>query len=418
MRVLMLVWTGVATDTRVLREAGALVAAGYEVHIIGRAVPDDFHPPPGITVDSVGAAPRSEGRTRPLSKPERMARWLLLPNHIDRRLRGWSAQAREQAQRWAHRHGPADVVHAHDFTTLELAHELATAWRCPLVYDSHEYWRGRPTEGRPAPVRARRAARREDVVGGAATAVITVGEEIATALRRDHPNWPTIHVVRNSFPSRTDPLPVVSPPAAAVYAGRLARDRELETIAAASELTDLPITLMGPGDESYLEHFDPRRCALVPSGSIADVDAALTAAGIALVTHSDAWENHRLALPNKLFHALSLGVPVVATDVGALAATVRAHDCGVLYAPGDAAGLAAALDQVRAAHAHYQAQAVRAGAATDWSRDRDVLLGVYAGLSLRQRGQRSHGAGPTDSAGPVDAAPAGSPTDESESGSD
>ncbi len=40
-RTLMLVWTGVSTDTRVLREATALVAAGHEVHLIGR---DDIIP--------------------------------------------------------------------------------------------------------------------------------------------------------------------------------------------------------------------------------------------------------------------------------------------------------------------------------------------------------------------------------------
>ena len=94
MRVLMLVWTPVSTDTRVLREATSLVAAGHSVHIIGRAVPEDYTPPPGITVDSVGRPPLSTGRTRALSAPERLARWALLPNHVDRRIAGWQAQAR------------------------------------------------------------------------------------------------------------------------------------------------------------------------------------------------------------------------------------------------------------------------------------------------------------------------------------
>ena len=134
MRVLMLVWTPVSTDTRVLREATSLVAAGHTVHIIGRAVPEDYTPPPGITVDSVGRPPLSTGRTRALSAPERLARWALLPNHVDRRIAGWQAQVRgllagERA---------ADVVHAHDFTALPVGAEIAARWGVPLVYDSHE----------------------------------------------------------------------------------------------------------------------------------------------------------------------------------------------------------------------------------------------------------------------------------------
>ena len=63
MKVLMLVATSVATDTRVLREARALAEAGHGVHIVGRSVPTDWTPPAGITVSSVGTSSvfRAEG---------------------------------------------------------------------------------------------------------------------------------------------------------------------------------------------------------------------------------------------------------------------------------------------------------------------------------------------------------------------
>ncbi|MGA8045850.1 MAG: glycosyltransferase, partial [Dermatophilaceae bacterium] len=191
-------------------------------------------------------------------------------------------------------------------------------------------------------------------------------------------------VVRNSFPERADPPPVSRPPTGAVYAGRLARDRELETIAAASRSTELPLTLMGPADESWLNGFDRARCRVLPAGTLTEVDERLTTAGIALVTHSDAWDNHRLALPNKLFHALSLGVPVVATDVGELAEVVREYECGSLYRPGDARDLARAIEEVVERHEHFLARVRAARHDASWSRDRTVLLGVYAGVSRRQ----------------------------------
>ena len=232
MRVLMLVWTGVSTDTRVLREASALVEDGHEVHIIGRAVPEGFDPGPGITVASVGKPPRAQGRTRPLNRAERGVRWVLLPVHVARRLRAWQKAALELARLWASGNVP-DVVHAHDFTALPVGAALASEWGVPLVYDTHEYWAGRPVEGAPAPLRRARERREEDRLGAQALAVITVGEGVAARLRADHPTWPSVHVVHNSF-ARAVPTAATSAPTALMYAGRLAADRELEVIADAS----------------------------------------------------------------------------------------------------------------------------------------------------------------------------------------
>ena len=141
---------------------------------------------------------------------------------------------------------------------------------------------------------------------------------------------------------------------------------------------------MGPADESWLSGFDRARCRVLPAGTLTEVDERLTHAGIALVTHSDAWDNHRLALPNKLFHALSLGVPVVATDVGELAQVVREYECGTLYRPGDARDLTRAIEEVVERHEHFLAQVRAARHDASWSRDRAVLLAVYAGVSRRQ----------------------------------
>lgn len=383
-RVLMLVWTSVATDTRVLREASALAASGRTVHIIGRAVPRDFTPPDGVTVSSVGRAPAAQTRTRRLTPPERLARWALLPTHVARRLAAWQEQALAQARQRATELGPPEVVHAHDFTALPVGAELADEWCAPLVYDTHEYWVGRPVEGRPAPVRRRREAALEGELAARAAAVVTVGEGVADALRRDHPGWPRITVVRNTFPLVADPSPVASPPTAFVYAGRLAADRELETIAAAS--ADIPgeVVIRGPGDEHWLRSFDPGRARVAAALPLPELDSELVAAGASLVTHSDRWENHRLAMPNKLFHAVSLGVPVVATDVGELGALVRRHDLGTLYPPGDAAGLARACRALVAEHASYLERVAAARSELSWERDADALVGVYDSLAARR----------------------------------
>ncbi len=378
-RVLMLVWTGVATDTRVLREATTLVAAGASVHVIGRAVPEDFQPPAGVTVQSAGRAPAAGSRVRRLSLPERAGRWALLPLHVHRRFSRWQDEVVDLARSWSGSVGAVpDVVHVHDFTALAAGRELAQGWGVPFVYDTHEYWVGRPVEGRPAPLIRRRERLEEASLVADAAAVVTVGEGVAGALRHDHPGWPEITVVRNTFPLRDDVAAgATGPPTRLVYGGRLAAYRELEVIAAASRRSALPITAVGPGDDEWLRAFDPRAVEVLPAEPIPSLDERLRLAGAALVTHSDAWLNHRLAMPNKLFHAVSLGVPVVATDVGDLGALVREHDLGTLYAPGDPDDLVRAIDALVAGHDRFVRAVAVARASLSWSADGDALLGVY-----------------------------------------
>jgi len=381
-RVLMLVWTGVSTDTRVLREARTLVDAGYSVHIIGRAVPSNFVAPQGISVSSVGTPPAAQGRTRELNAVERAARWLLLPEHVGRRLAGWQRAALVEA-----RGHEADVVHSHDFSALPVAAALAQEWGVPLVYDSHELWSGRPRVGRPTPWRARRHERLESTLGDRAQIVLTVGEGVAAALR-DRYGWQDVRVVRNTFPRTQARDQRQGPPTGAVYAGRIAPYRELEVIARASRSTDLPITLIGPADAQFVARFDPGRAKIQDSLPADEVDAVLADAGLALVTHSDRWVNHRLALPNKLFHAVRAGVPIVATDVGELARIMREHDLGELYRPGDADDMVRAINRAVGRYEELQGRVRDAAGALSWEVDGRALVDAYATLrpSPRQAG--------------------------------
>jgi glycosyltransferase involved in cell wall biosynthesis len=305
---------------------------------------------------------------------ERAVRWLLLPEHVGRRLSAWQRDALIEAE--GHR---ADVIHAHDFSALPVGAALAKAWGVPLVYDSHELWSGRPRVGRPTPWKARRESRLEVRLGDEAAIVLTVGEGVASALRERY-GWRDVRVVRNTFPRAKDPLERLGGPTGAVYAGRLAPYRELEVIARASRLTDLPITLIGPADAQFVSRFDPGRARVEGSLPADEVDAVLAAAGLALVTHSDQWVNHRLALPNKLFHAVRAGVPVVATDVGELARAVRAHDLGELYRPGDSADLVRAIDRAVARYPELRANVRMAAGPLSWEQDSRALVDAYSRL--------------------------------------
>jgi glycosyltransferase involved in cell wall biosynthesis len=383
----MLVVTPVSCDARVLREATTLVRSGHEVHVVGLGVPTGWVPPAGVTVASAGRPARAAVPPVPRPAPRpgaapagrrarplwwRAARWALLPEHRKHVLVRWEQQAYAAAAR-----RDFDVVHAHDFDALALGDRIARERGVPLVYDSHDLWFGRPVVARPTPLRDARGRRREARLGARAAAVVTVGDGVAEALEKSY-GWQGVRVVRNTF----DPLPDgPRAPRRLLYAGRLAAHRDLEVVAAASTGLPVPVELVGPADETWLSGFDPGAAQVQAAVAPAEVPWLMRSAGIAVVTLSDRWPDHRLALPDSLFQAVAAGVPVVATDVGELATLVRGYRLGALYRPGDAGSLALAVAAVLDRYDEY-VTAVRAAARwLSWAADERILLDVYAGLA-------------------------------------
>lgn len=379
MRILMVVASPVTTDARVLREAQALVGAGYSVHVLGKDIPAGARPPAGMTFGTAsggaglhGAAGATTGRG---GRAMRAARWMLLPEHRALSFRRWATEAGRLAA-----DSEYDVVHVHDFTALRLGSRLANARQVPLIYDSHELWSERRRTSRPTPILRLREQRAEKRLGGRAAAVLTVGEALAQQLRSSY-GWAHVSVVRNTFPRGPHrQAPARKSPAAAVYAGRLGAGRDLETVAAASETLSMPVQLVGPIDLAWSARFNQGRCSVLPSVPVDAVGGVLSSAGLALVTLEPGCGNHEIALPNKLFHAIRAGVPIVASDVGELARTVRAHGIGVLYRPGDAASLIMAVEEARRRYPELVAAVQRAADELSWDRDQETLLGVYERL--------------------------------------
>ena len=237
-----------------------------------------------------------------------------------------------------------DIVHAHDFTTLDLGHALARAREVPLVYDAHELWSRRFRVGHPTPLQTGRDRRRERRLGSDAAAVITIGEDLADRLVRDS-GWGGVEVVRNTF----DPIAVDASndpprPHAAVYAAAWVRGQTLD-VAAASRRTPVPISLQGPAAPGWLRGFDVGACSITPAQEAAEVTATIIGPVWSSCLSATRATTTGWRYQNKLFQAVAAGVPLVAADVGALAAVVRSRGIGTLYRPGDVASLGVALQQ-------------------------------------------------------------------------
>ncbi|MEU4192951.1 glycosyltransferase [Kribbella sp. NPDC026611] len=377
----MIAQSPIAGDSRILREATALAAAGHELHVIGRDVPDGFEVGPGVTVESVsrssglrsGGLAVGHGRSGPKVLVQRFGRWLLLPEHRNRTEKHWRTAA---APRVAAA-GPFDVVHAHDFNTLELAASFAEKWSAALVYDTHELWFDRALPGRPTPLWRARGRRYEVTLASKARFVITVSDGIADRLRSR--GLADVRVVRNTFPRASVPA-APDRPEGLLYAGRIGAGRDLSTVvAAARQLAPFRTVLMGSVDPNYRLDLGP--VETVPERSIDEVDDTLRRYGISLVTLTNTCENHRLALPNKLFHAVRAGVPVVAADLPELHAVVTSHKLGTLYEPGNPKSLAAAVRDLIENYSTYTDGVRTAAAELNWETDSATLLAAYAELA-------------------------------------
>lgn len=379
----MLAQSPIAGDARVLREAVCLRDAGHEVTLVGRAVPADASLPDGVQVRDAGRSAGLGSATGPSggaastvlpASGRRAARWALLPEHRDRVEADWRASAARLVANLE-----SDVVHAHDRNTLELGGRVSTERSVPLVYDAHELWSHRGLPGRPTPLATRRATAVETRWGRHASLVLTVSDGIADVLRSR--GLDPVVVVRNTFPT-CDRQPGGARPVSPslVYAGRIGAGRDVEALVATAH-GDMQVLLVGPTDPHYAARLrPPPGVEIRPAMPVDDIDPLYRARGIAAVTLTDSCLNHRLSLPNKLFHAVRAGVPVVAADLPELRRVVRRHDLGELYRSGDAESLATAAAQVRDRYDTLLASVAAARPELSWEHDAAVLLDGYATL--------------------------------------
>jgi glycosyltransferase involved in cell wall biosynthesis len=373
MRIAMLLHKSVIQDSRVRREAAALARAGHDVVVIeldrsARGVLDGFR--------RASAAPPGWVRRA-------------LPFHAYRAafLAGFlGAVVRTRPE----------VVHAHDAAMLLPGLVGARLTGARLVYDSHELATGVPyREGGWA----RFVAAIERLAVPRAAVVITVSDGIADRLQERYRLARRPVVVRNAC--------ALAPSAPAgelrrrfgigaaplvLHQGAPAPARGCEVLVRAMRDVDgAHLVFLGdegePGYREQVEDLVARegvrdRVHFAPSLRLEGLLGATAEADVGVSLLQDTCENHRLALPNKVFEYLAAGVPVVVSDLPELRRLVDAHGVGWTADPADPAVVAAALRAALAERgdAHRAAAVARAAAALSWDVERRRLIEAYASL--------------------------------------
>lgn len=258
-----------------------------------------------------------------------------------------------------------DVIHAHDVHMIGIAERAAARARLHgrqvrWIYDAHEYVPGLPQ------YTARQLAAFVDLEReyiSRADRIITVSDPIADELVRSFglPRRPTVVMnvpfvtpVDEGSPSVRRAAGVSEDAPLLVYSGGVSRNRGLHTIVEALPLLpDTHLALVVKGGSKYVDLLrrmaDALGCSnrlhVVPFVDPDHVVAYLSSAtaAVSALTH---YGNHEVALPNKLFDYLHAQLPVLVSDVKAMACFTRRHGVGEVFRAEDPVSFAEAATKV------------------------------------------------------------------------
>jgi glycosyltransferase involved in cell wall biosynthesis len=373
-RIAMLLHKSVEFDSRVRREAAALAAAGHDV-----------------TVLELAAVPASaavlDGFRRRSSMPPVWTR-RRLPSGLYRPLMLlWFVRGIVRLR--------PDIIHAHDAAMLLPGLMGARLTGARLVYDSHELATSVPYRERAW---AWFVGAVERTVVPRCAAVITVSDGIARRLRDLYGLPVTPTVVRNvsaltpgGEPGLRDRLGIGADVPLVLHQGAPAPARGCDVLVeAVARLEGVRLAFLGDPEPGYGQELAERiaalsvqdRVAMLPSVPLERLLAYTAEADVGVTLLQDTCENHRLALPNKLFEYIAAGVPVVASALPECARLIGDYGIGWCVSPDDIAGLSSALEAAIAARGDpaLRSRLETAAAELRWDVEQDRLLELYARL--------------------------------------
>jgi glycosyltransferase involved in cell wall biosynthesis len=391
----MFVINGVSADTRVIREAASLAAAGHDVTVLGmREGAQAAHEVlEGFRVERVRRDPQPRGIEAPAGSekagPGALGlAWALLDY--------WRhATFRARALR-------ADAYHAHDLVTLPAAWAARLGRPARLVYDAHELF----TEiGRLGRLPRLVLGLLERLLIGRADRRITVNASIARELARRY-GVPEPLVIRNcprstgtppsqeasplrSYAGVPDGLPIV------LFQGMFMPHRGLENLVRAVPfLPSAHLVLMGWGPlaEPLKELASSQGMALrvhvVAGVPLADLLVYTAGADVGVIPYRNVGLNNYYTSPNKLFEYVAAGVPIAASRFPELRRVVEGLHLGRTFdpeRPEDIAATLAAMLQDPAALAAVRARVAAAAPDFTWEAESRKLVGLYAELAMPAR---------------------------------
>lgn len=386
--VCMHVLNTVTDDVRVMREADALSAAGYDVTVVGLAREH------GQLSDMTDSGVRVHRvRFSAWFVPSR-PKILFLGKYLWAMFIGTARLARIRA----------DIYHAHEIETLPACLVAARLHGASLVLDSHEL----PFSD-PSVMRWNRLARAARLIAGSliqrCRAIFTVSPPIAADMEQTYGVGP-IHVLRNILPYQSVPriarfheqLGLATDTRIVLYQGLLHIGRGLvELVEAAPYLHDnIVVIIMGNGplkgqlEALVAERGMERRVRLIPSVPYRELLTWTACADVGMIIYPPTRsKNEQYCLGNKFFEYIMAGVPIIATRLDAVQALIQRYDIGWVIESLAPTALASAVNELLADNQSKTRARMRANALAaakhelNWELESRVLLHVYDRLAAR-----------------------------------
>jgi glycosyltransferase involved in cell wall biosynthesis len=306
---------------------------------------------------------------------------------------------------------PADVYHALDLPALPACYLAARIRRKLLVFEAYEL----PLSTLPVAEMStsRRClewlvARLLPVMMRRCAGVIAVSPPIAEVFRQRY-RLPEVSLIRNVPVYRKvakterlrEALCLDSHVRIALYQGNLQRDRGLDLLVRAAPFLERNrvIVMMGPASEdatlAELEDLIARegvadRVRILPSVPYDELLDWTVSADIGLIICPPRYAlNVKMLLPNKLFEYLMSGVPVLASDLEAVAEVIKTYDVGWIVSSLTPADVGAAINAAladQAARDHMRVNALdAAGRVFCWDREKEELIRLYRRITCSRR---------------------------------
>jgi starch synthase len=349
-QILMLVFSDLRIDPRVLREARALADAGFRVKIL---YPDAMSTPTNRVVLDFGSG--VEFRPLPVSAAAYISRF---PHVLGDEFVEAVCEERPFA------------IHAHDLSTALVGLTAAGRLKVPCICDFHEWysenvsWDYATQCHIPHPRPVRTAYRwTERLAMSRAAAVITVCESIALELERNYAfDFRKVHLIRNIPSARRTPtkdyapireqLGIANDQMVVLWQGGTGPTRLLEpVIESLAHYDRFTLVIRGPSLDMFGEEYRALaarlnvadRLILCPPVPSEDVVEAANGADCGVWTLPNLCKNFSYALPNKVFEYLFGGVPLLAADYPEVRNVVNRYQVGLLFNPYDPKGIASAI---------------------------------------------------------------------------
>lgn len=398
----MLLHKSVEHDSRVRRAAKSLAAAGHAVTVVH--LPPERHAH-DLHLDGFRVVCAAPGG------------WLRRMLPFDAHRLAFLAAFVRAAVR-----ARPDVVHAHDAPMLAPGLLAARLRGAKLVYDSHELATGVPYRER---LWGLFVAALERIALPRCAAVITVSDGIAKRLQclyglRQRPvvvrNVPDVEAAADGVAGLREQLGINSA-ALVLHQGALAPGRGCEALVeAVSRLPGTHLLFLGDPWPTYggvVEELARdagigHRVHFRPSVPVHDLLRYTREADVGVSLLSDDCDNHRLALPNKVFEYIAAGVPVVVSDLPELRRLVAEEQIGWLAVSVDGLADALRFALTHASDPDVRARLLRARERLTWQSESRALVAVYSALDHADTALRNGGSAGEESVYDRGASPASS----------